>query len=150
MVSVRDVAKWFLSKESMTHKKLQKLCYYSQAWYCTLFDEGPLFEDEIQAWVHGPVIASLYPLYADYRWSLVPQKDFDSSKLNEKALTVLEAVYNTYGEFSGDQLESLTHSEYPWIKARGNCEPYEICNTAIKCEDMKKYYAQKYAESQND
>lgn len=34
MRTVFDVAEWFLSKESMTNKKLQKLCCYAQAWYC--------------------------------------------------------------------------------------------------------------------
>ncbi len=29
--SVYDIANWFLLKQEMTHKKLQKLCYYSQA-----------------------------------------------------------------------------------------------------------------------
>ena len=30
--SVFDIANWFLLKEEMTQKKLQKLCYYAQAW----------------------------------------------------------------------------------------------------------------------
>lgn len=34
MRTVFDVAEWFLSKESMTNKNLQKLCYCAQAWYC--------------------------------------------------------------------------------------------------------------------
>ena len=54
MTNVRDIANWFLSHDSMTHKKVQKLCYYAQAWYCALYDGSPLFSDEIQAWVHGP------------------------------------------------------------------------------------------------
>ena len=28
-LNIFDVANWFLSKEEMTHKKLQKLCYYA-------------------------------------------------------------------------------------------------------------------------
>ena len=31
--SVFEIANWFLLKESMSHKKLQKLCYYAQAWF---------------------------------------------------------------------------------------------------------------------
>ena len=60
MASVFDVANWFLSKGSVTHKKLQKLCYYSQAWHCALYDGTPLFAERIEAWVHGPVIPELY------------------------------------------------------------------------------------------
>ncbi len=32
MNNIFDVADWFLSKEAMPHKKLQKLCYYYKAW----------------------------------------------------------------------------------------------------------------------
>lgn len=150
MENVRNIAEWFLSKESMTHKKLQKLCYYAQAWYCALYDNGPLFKDEIQAWIHGPVVASLYPVYADYKWNPIPQNEFDSSVFSQDILDVLEAVYNTYGELSGDQLEALTHSEEPWNKARQGYKLWETCNNVISCEDMKKYYAEKYEKEQND
>lgn len=149
MVSVFDVAKWFLSKQSMTHKKVQKLCYYSQAWHCALYGT-PLFADEIQAWVHGPVVPALYPIYADYKWLDIPQEDYNGGKLEEKTINILEAVYTTYAEFSGDQLESLTHTEDPWIIARGNMKPWENCSNAISPESMKVYYRRKYEESQND
>ena len=33
---VVSIAAWFLTKDNMTLKKLQKLCYYSQAWFYTL------------------------------------------------------------------------------------------------------------------
>ena len=48
-MGVEIIAKWFLSKQSMEHKKLQKLCYYAQAWHCAL--EGKtLFSETIE---HG-------------------------------------------------------------------------------------------------
>ena len=46
-----DLADAFLSIESMTHKKLQKLCYYAKAWYLALYDEN-LVTEEFEAWVH--------------------------------------------------------------------------------------------------
>lgn len=33
------VANWFLTKESMTPKKVQKLVYYAYSWYLTLMNE---------------------------------------------------------------------------------------------------------------
>lgn len=150
MENVREVAEWFLSKGEMTHKKLQKLCYYAQAWYCALHDGTPLFEDEIQAWVHGPVIPSLYPLYADYHWDEIPKKEVLSSTLSPKSISVVAAVYDTYGGFTGDQLENLTHTEDPWINARGQLKPWETCTTAISCAAMREYYVKKYEDAQND
>ncbi|WFQ91019.1 hypothetical protein MFERI13461_00453 [Mycoplasma feriruminatoris] len=38
--SYKDISDWFLSKESMTPKKLQKLTYYAEAWALALFNQG--------------------------------------------------------------------------------------------------------------
>ncbi len=39
--------------------KLQKLCYYCQAWYLAWNNE-PLFDEEFEAWASGPVCKELY------------------------------------------------------------------------------------------
>lgn len=150
MVDVHDVANWFLSKSSMTHKKLQKLCYYAQAWYCALYDGSPLFEDVIEAWAHGPVIPVLYPKYADYRWNPIPQLNDIELNLEDKVTDVLDAVYRTYAKFDGDQLERLTHSENPWIEARGDLKLWEPCSVAISCKSMREYYGRKYSDAQRE
>ena len=62
MYSVFDIANWFLSQKTMTHKKLQKMCYYAQAWSYALYNR-PLMDTEFQAWVHGPVSPQLYQKY---------------------------------------------------------------------------------------
>lgn len=150
MKDVRDIAKWFLCHEAMTHKKLQKLCYYAQAWYCALYDGTPLYEDEIQAWIHGPVVASLYPVYADYKWLDIPQAKFDDSDFDDQTIAILEAVYDTYGGFTGDQLEALTHSEMPWIEARGELAPWETSGTVISTASLRTYYGKVYEQAQRD
>lgn len=149
MQRIVDVSKWFLNKSSMTHKKVQKMCYYAQAWHCALYGT-PLFSEQIQAWVHGPVAPALYPVYADYKWNPIPQQHFDISHFTENENSILEAVYSTYGSFSGDQLENLTHSEEPWLDARGDLKPWENCTNTITTDSMKSYYRRKYEESQND
>ena len=47
--------------------KLQKLVYYAQAWHLALRDV-PLFEEDFEAWVHGPVIPALYQEYKKFGW----------------------------------------------------------------------------------
>lgn len=149
MGSVINVAHWFLTKSSMTHKKLQKLCYYAQSWHCALL-KRPLFDDEIQAWVHGPVVPSLYSSYAGYKWDDIPQRNETENVFSGDTLEVLEEVYNTYGEFSGDQLESLTHSELPWKSARGDLKPWETSTNTITRKSMQEYYGKLYEAAQND
>jgi uncharacterized phage-associated protein len=148
MNTIQQIAQWFLCKESMTHKKLQKLCYYAQAWHLALHN-SELFEERFEAWVHGPVSPVLYSIYADYGWEKIPSET-SRPVFDEAAEGILQAVWNTYGSFDGDQLEALTHSEAPWQNARGNLQPCDTCTCEIQPLDMKEYYLQKFKESQNE
>ncbi|MBQ7502967.1 SocA family protein [bacterium] len=149
MYSVFDIANWFLSKESMTHKKLQKLCYYAQAWHYTLLDE-PLFSERIEAWVHGPVIPALYKKYSDYGWIDIPKYSGKLKDFNNKTLDILQTVLNTYLEFDGDMLERITHAENPWKEARKGLPPLATCTNEITLESMKAFYRQLYDEEQGE
>lgn len=143
MHTVFDIANWFLKKQSMTHKKLQKMCYYAQAWSYALKNR-PIMDAEFEAWVHGPVCRELYEKYkGNYLVELTADPGFDLhfSPGDEE---LLESVFETYGEFSGNALEVLTHSETPWINARSGCMNSERCNNPISTEDMKQYYKSIY------
>lgn len=147
---VFQVAKWFLEKDSMTQKRLQKLCYYAEAWYFTLKGEK-LTGTEFQAWVHGPVAPVIWQKYrAMYDFGLY-MNDIEASTLKEYSditdpddIELLELVWNTYGDKSGNTLEALTHTEDPWIKARNGCKNGEVCKNAISYDDMKNYYSSIY------
>ncbi|MDI3548108.1 MAG: hypothetical protein PWR10_1760 [Halanaerobiales bacterium] len=139
-VTIFDVAKAFLTMESMTHKKLQKLCYYAQAWYLALFDEE-LFPNRIEAWVHGPVSPELYQKYRDYGYQNIPKEVNYPDTINNETYGFLKELYDIYGVFSGNQLEHLTHQEIPWQQAREGLGELEPSNNEIKKEIMKKYYS---------
>ncbi len=147
--TVFDVANYFVSFGKMTHKKLQKLCYYAQAWHLALLNE-PLFNSEFEAWIHGPVCPELYHEYKFYGWQDIPQKDFQNKYLSEKTLIILEAVCETYNHFTGDELELLTHSEEPWKSSRGSLEEWEPSCEIIPKKMMKEYYKKVYEQEQND
>ena len=152
MFSILEVAKWFLSKQSMEHKKLQKLCYYAQAWHCAL-EDNPLFYEVFEAWVHGPVCPVLYHQYKRYGWKEIPKITFDENIFPDATLQILNAVWDTYGGLTSMQLETLTHSEPVWQNARGNLYPnfpMTTCTNPIPTDDMKRYYSELYEKSQND
>lgn len=150
MASIYDVADWFLSKEPMSHKKVQKLCYYFKAWGLALYDGDFLPDYEFQAWVHGPVNMELYQKYKSYGWNDIPQEDDNSEKFTEREKSVLESVWDTYGDLSANALEALTHKEEPWGKARGDCEEFQNCEVPISNEEMKRYYRALYERNQGD
>lgn len=148
-ITVFEVAEWFLHKKALTHKQLQKLCYYAQAWHMALLGR-PLFKEEIQAWIHGPVCPSLYAVYSGTGWSPIKRMKGNAPAFADDSIQVLKAVYKTYGHLTGGQLETLTHSEKPYQKARGNLAPYEPSNNIISTEMMRQYYAEKYKQAQGD
>ena len=65
-ITVFDIADFFLSKKSVTHKKVQKLVYYAYVWFIALYNqdedniENVLSKEQPEAWIHGPVFPTLY------------------------------------------------------------------------------------------
>jgi uncharacterized phage-associated protein len=146
--SAEQIALVFVKKAkdegaSLTHKKLQKLLYYAQAWNL-VFNDEKLFKEEIQAWVHGPVVAELYEKYKGLGANpFVINDDVSQPTLNEKEQSVIDSVWRVYGKFDGDYLEMLTHNEQPWIDARAGLESLEPSQTEITPKVMKEYYERK-------
>ena len=144
--SPHEIADWFLCNidreagESVTHLKLQKLVYYAQAWAITLFDE-PLFDEDFEAWTHGPALYSLFDKYRDCGWDSLPVPDNCPEFIGDTE-TLLEDVLNIYGRYSAKYLENLTHQEEPWRVARGNLPPEARSDSFISKEIIKQYYTE--------
>lgn len=142
MYTIFEISNWFLTKERLTPKKLQKLCYYAQAWNLAL-NKKKIIDCDFEAWVHGPVCNELYQEYKKYGWTPITKR-VDTNITNPKDLELLESVWLTYGGYDGQQLESLTHQEDPWKNARRGLEPLESSNNKISERDMEDYYISKY------
>jgi uncharacterized phage-associated protein len=140
MANVFDVAQCILTKMGrMTTWKLQKLCYYSQAW-SLVWDEKPLFKDRIEAWANGPVIPALYEKHKG-RFYITNIKG-NPGKLKKDQIETINAILEVYGDKSSDWLSQLTHSEAPWRLARNrdNLGYGERGNAEIRLDDMAEYY----------
>ncbi len=142
--TIFDVADWFLFQSVMTHKKLQKLCYYAEAWCEALLGTPISHNATFEAWIHGPVNYDLWSEYSDYGWNLIERVEVCPDFPSEKE-EILESVWLTYGDLTGTQLETLTHREDPWKKQRVGLLPFERSNNVIQVEDMAKYYRSVYA-----
>lgn len=141
--SVFDIANWFLSKEEMTHKKVQKLCYYAQAW-CYALRGYRLENTDYQAWVHGPVSPALWEKFKSFGYDPIRIVGKPRVTIAEEDVKLLEDVWDTYGENTGNALEALTHRELPWIEARRGYAPEEKCTVAISPRSMESYYKSIY------
>lgn len=147
-VNIHQVADYFLSRvdvesgDVMTHLKLQKLAYYSQAWHLAMFGT-PLVDEEFQAWVHGPVSRALFSRFADVGFAPIgPDQANPSriSKLSDDAVRHLEEVWRVYGGLTGKALEQRTHDEDPWVEARGDLSPVERSGRVISQATMERFY----------
>ncbi len=144
-ITIFDVANYFLHKEAMPHKKVQKLCYYYFAWGHALLNRNVIENCQFQAWVHGPVNVDLYNKYKNHGWITIEKKDNDNSNIfTDEEIGLLESVWCTYGDKSGNELEMLTHDEEPWKKARKGLPTFARSNKNIDTRVMRKYYKSIY------
>ncbi len=120
MNTAGDIAKFFLFKagqdeDLLTNLKLQKLLYYAQGYYLALNDGTRLFSDEIEAWTHGPVVASVYKKYkSNGAKPIAAPDDFDPGDFPPKIIEFLNKIYSALGQYSGWALRNFSHTEPPW------------------------------------
>ena len=138
--SVFEIANWFLSQKNMTHKKLQKLCYYAQAWYYAMYNKR-LINTDFQAWIHGPVSPALYERFKEFGFNTIKLKSTSPFNIDEEDESFLQDIMETYGDYTGNALEALTHRELPWLEARKGYSPSEKCTVVISPSDMKSFYS---------
>jgi uncharacterized phage-associated protein len=143
MVTAQEVADYLIAfshehGDPVSNLKLQKLLYYAQAWHLAIHD-APLFSEPLEAWVHGPVVPSVYRRYKDWAWKPIEDNPkppaFDGPTREH-----LAEVMRVYGTMTAYGLELLTHQEDPWKIARGDLAPDESSNAIISPEDMKRFY----------
>lgn len=136
---------------TLINLKLQKLVYYIQAWFFGINKEK-FMDAEFEAWVHGPVCRQLYERFKDSKslYATIGIEDVIDKNAKDKFATedieFIDYILENYARFSGSQLEVMTHTEIPWIEARGNANPMDKCNGVITESSMKAYYGKKYEE----
>jgi len=127
-MTIYSIAKYFLNKDkSISHRKLQELCYYSYVWWYTFY-QNSLFTAKFEAWVHGPTNRQLY---SDWQCNdkLLILNSEDITFLDLKMF--LEDIWKEYGQYTGLELASISHQELPWLKARAGLRAYEPCTDEI-------------------
>lgn len=143
-----DIALWFIhystllsilkDEEMISNLKLQKLLYYAQGCYLGLKDEK-LFNEDILAWEHGPVVDEVYQTYKEFGGKpiQVEQGDFDFE--NYKPIQqFLESIYAHFGKYSAWGLRNMTHEEDPWK----NTPQSQVINTDL----IKSYFKATYIQ----
>ena len=142
MLDARTLSLLMLSFGSMSNKKLQKICYYMYSWYLAVFEKR-VANIQFEAWVHGPVCRDIYNMYKRYGWEDIPVYiGFIPVEEDVKAFASL--IWSVYGNYSADELEQMTHQEFPWQNARIHCGIYEPTDNVLSDEDIYVCYHGRY------
>lgn len=139
--TIFDVAKYILHEHGkMSTWKLQKLCYYSQAWQLA-WAEQPIFKEDFEAWSNGPVSPDLFKVHKGM--FMVDEKLFsfaDINNLTEDEKDTIDIILREYGDMEPYELRAQTHSEPPWKNARQGLEDFVRSNKIITQDAMYDYY----------
>ncbi len=138
-----DIANFFLDRANKTgshvsNLKLQKLVFYAQAWHLAMYDQS-LFDDDFEAWIHGPVIPVLWKKYKSYKYKPIDE-EVAAPELGDKTNGFLEEVVEAYFGEDAYTMELMTHREMPWLSARKGHAPYERCSVLISKDSMKEFF----------
>ncbi len=119
--------------EGVTNLKLQKLLYFSQAYYLAKFNKA-LFHEEIEAWDLGPVVPEVYRHFKERKRNPIIKEE-DESYLAKEDKENLKKVWDAFGIYSAGKLVDIVHSHAPWKEARESKR-----NQIISRKTIKDYY----------
>lgn len=151
MADIDDVADYLIVKldeggSPPSVHKINKLLYYSQGWSLALLGRR-LFEGRFQAWVHGPLNRPLFDRLTGLDrnlYSVMGRDDvrpgFSFETLDLEELRLIDDVLEAYGMLSSTDLQELSRSESPWIKARGGLPRAAKCDREIDESDMRLFF----------
>lgn len=158
-ISILDLADYLILRFQsegipLNFLKLHKLLYYIQAWHAVFFEKHPLFQEEPEAWVNGPVYRTIYDelkdtynMYDEIIQNINNNDLLDKVKAAHKKLNLsesqekfLEAVTRKYGFMPSEKLVYLSHAEAPWNEARQGFSTFERSTKKISIDSMYNYY----------
>lgn len=130
----------------VTPLALQKILYFIQGLYMVLYGTE-LFDENCEAWAHGPVYAGVYEVFKNFRYNPIDDTRFAMfqnrfSELSENEKKVIDLVVESFGMYSGKTLEKITHGEAPWKGVRSNYLPDEPSHEVISKEAIKRYFSE--------
>lgn len=103
-----------VGRELMSNMKLQKMLYYQQGFHLAYFGT-PLFDDDIEAWMYGPVVPKVYEEYKAFgHQGIEPNRTQEFVFENEIENSLFNEVCKVYGAYSAVGLMNMTHEETPW------------------------------------
>ena len=125
MYKAKDVAAYIINKQvddgcPISNLKLQKILYFVQAEFLVSKDE-PCFDDIIEAWDFGPVIESVYNVYAVNGGNLIfsPSESTSGYRIKHNDRELIDGILDKVKKIFY-QLFSRHHSPSNTVDKRKN------------------------------
>jgi uncharacterized phage-associated protein len=150
---IADYICWKVISEgsSINVTKLHKLLYLVQAWFMVNNDKA-LFDDDFEAWSHGPVCRTIYDRYNHKLPTATPiQKNHIDmqvdQKLHKDVKTHINNVLKDFGDLSFLKLEEFFHEhDLAFKKTRGKLTPTMQSNKVITKEEILDFFKNHYKQ----
>lgn len=140
--SILDVAQYILEKgklDTLPYTKLERLCYYAQAWSLA-WDDEPIFPEALYAGANSAVCPEFFQSVNNRLYISVTENIGVSEILSDDQKSSVDAVIEYYYDYSTVRLGQLIRAEFPWHDARCLLEANKNATGSITYENMKKYY----------
>jgi len=138
---IESAVRYLLMQTSeITPLALQKLLYFSQG-FQKAFTNMFLFEEDCEAWIHGPVYRNIYDKYKNHGYNPIEEDlSYENINLSEDEKELLDHIISYFGRYSGKVLENMTHSEEPWRISRHGLKDFEASNRIIDKKEIGSYF----------
>ena len=138
---IDTVINYLLCKcEDITPMALQKSLYYVQGFYFAFMGKF-IFEEDCEAWVHGPVFRDIYFKYSAYKFDPIDScGSVDEILLSVAEKAIVDSIAKNLSCYSGKTLEAFTHIETPWLLTRGDLPATALTDRPIAKQLIGDYF----------
>lgn len=138
MQSIINVAQYVYDRykqetgDNLDEMKLHKLLYFAQRESLAITDE-PLFKEEMQGWIHGPVSPLVRSLFSSDIGIMMNTDDVDPATKR-----IVNNVISEFGHYASWKLRDLFHQELSWKNSRRGLLSKDRGSREISIDDIKE------------
>lgn len=119
----------------LTNRELQKLLYLAQGFYLAQSGE-PLFQEDFQAWRHGPVNSGIFHKYKHFGYLDINKPHKEMLKpISENMSAFILALTLSFCTVGASKLIEYSHADTPWSE---KYIPNQ--NISLPKENLKTYF----------
>lgn len=127
---------------------VQKTLFFANG-FSEFFLNKKLFNDQPEAWIHGPVYKEIYDCFSYYKGNKIEYQELTKNmelSLEEDERKYLNEIIKAFGCYSGSLLREMTHLTTPWRNARKGLKDDEYSSRIIENKDISDYFKKVYEE----